>query len=134
MGHLMGILLPQRHLLLLLLVIVVAVVVVVVEVVVVTVVVVIVLVAVVVVVVVKCYPGMVNTKGWGPGNTKTHVNERNHCVSLLRKTKIAYYENLDERKTSDNRRFWKTVKTVKPSLSEKFNARERISLSQIVKL
>ena len=133
MGHLMGILLPQRHLLLLLLVIVVAVVVVVVEVVVVTVVVVIVLVAVVVVVV-KCYPGMVNTKGWGPGNTKTHVNERNHCVSLLRKTKIAYYENLDERKTSDNRRFWKTVKTVKPSLSEKFNARERISLSQIVKL
>ena len=133
MGHLMGILLPQRHLLLLLLVIVVAIVVVVVEVVVVTVVVVIVLVAVVVVVV-KCYPGMVNTKGWGPGNTKTHVNERNHCVCLLRKTKIAYYENLDERKASDNKRFWKTVKTVKPSLSEKFNARERISLSEIVKL
>ena len=56
------------------------------------------------------------------------------CVSLLRKTKIAYYENLDERKASDNKRFWKTIKTVKPSLSEKINARESISLSEIVKL
>ena len=46
---------------------------------------------------------------------------------MLRKTKMAYYENLDETKVSDNKRFWKKVK---PSLSEKFNARERISLSE----
>ena len=46
---------------------------------------------------------------------------------MLRKTKKPYYENLDERKVSDNKLFWKTVK---PSLSEKFNARERISLSE----
>ena len=45
---------------------------------------------------------------------------------MLRKTKNAYYENLDERKVFDNKLFWKTVK---PSLSEKFNAKERISLS-----
>ena len=44
---------------------------------------------------------------------------------MLRKNKKVYYENLDERKVSDNKLFWKTVK---PSLSEKFNARERISL------
>ena len=45
----------------------------------------------------------------------------------LGKTKKAYYENLDEKKVSDNKLFWKTVKS---SLSEKFNARERISLSK----
>ena len=49
------------------------------------------------------------------------------CVSLFRKTKNVSYENLDERKVSDNKLFWKTVK---PSLSEKFKARERISLSE----
>ena len=60
-------------------------------------------------------------------NRKLYAKQRNYCVSLLRKTKKAYYENLDERKVSDNKLFWKTVK---PSLSEKFNARERISLSE----
>ena len=46
---------------------------------------------------------------------------------MLRKTKKACYENLDARKVSDDKLFWKTVK---PSLSEKINARERISLSE----
>ena len=50
---------------------------------------------------------------------------------MLRKTKKAYYENLDERKVSDNKFFWKTVK---PSLSEKFNARETINLTENGKL
>ena len=58
-------------------------------------------------------------------NRKLCAQQRNYCVSLLRKTKKVYYENLDERKVFDNKLFWKTVK---PSLSEKFNARERISL------
>ena len=40
---------------------------------------------------------------------------------MLRKTKKAYSENFDERKVSGSRLFWKTVK---PSLSEKFNARD----------
>ena len=57
------------------------------------------------------------------GNAK----QRNYCVSFLRKTKKAYFENLDKRKVSDKKLFWKTVKL---SLSEKFNARERISLSE----
>ena len=55
-------------------------------------------------------------------NRKLYAQQRNYCVSLLRKTKKVYYENLDERKV-----FWKTVK---PSLYEKSNARERISLSE----
>ena len=52
-------------------------------------------------------------------NRKLYTKQRNYCVSLLRKTKKAYYENLDERKVS-----------YKPSLCEKFNARDRISLSE----
>ena len=54
-----------------------------------------------------------------------YAQQKDYCVSLLRKTKKVYYENLNERKVCDNKLFWKTVK---PSLSEKFNARERISL------
>ena len=54
-------------------------------------------------------------------NRKLYAKQRNYCVSLLRKTKKTYYENLDERNVSDNKLFWKTVK---PPLSEKFNARK----------
>ena len=60
-------------------------------------------------------------------NRKLYAKQRNYCVSLLRKTEKAYYENLDKRKVSDNKLFWKTVK---PSLFNKFNARERISLRE----
>ena len=31
-------------------------------------------------------------------NRKLYTKQRNYCVSLLRKTKKAYYENLDEEK------------------------------------
>ena len=48
-------------------------------------------------------------------------------ASLLGKTKKDYYENIDGRKFSDKKLFQKTVK---PSLSKKLNARERISLSE----
>ena len=46
-------------------------------------------------------------------NRKLYAKQRNYCVSLLTKTITNF--------------FWKAVK---PSLSEKFNARERISLSE----
>ena len=58
-------------------------------------------------------------------NRKLYAQQRHYCVSLFRKTKNVYYENLDERKVSDKKLFWETVK---PSLFEKFSARERISL------
>ena len=60
-------------------------------------------------------------------NRKLYAQQRNYCIFLLRKTKKGYYENLDERKVSNNKIFWEAVK---PSLSKKFNARERISLSE----
>ena len=50
---------------------------------------------------------------------------------MLRKTKKAYYENLDERRVSDDKLFWKTVK---PLLSEKFNDRDKVSLSETGKI
>ena len=63
-------------------------------------------------------------------NRKLYAKQRNYCVSLLRKIKKAYYENLDERKVSDSKLLWKTVR---PLPSEKFNARERICLFEMVK-
>ena len=58
-------------------------------------------------------------------NRKLYAQQRNYCV--VKKNQNIYNENLDERKVSDNKLFWKTVK---PSLSEKFNAREKISLTE----
>ena len=52
-------------------------------------------------------------------NWELYTKQRNCFVSLLRKTKKDYYENLDKRSISDNKLFRKRVK---PSLSEKLNA------------
>ena len=51
--------------------------------------------------------------------------QRNFCVSLLRRTKRVYYENLDEKLITDNKKFWKTVK---PFLSDKSMSNEKITL------
>ena len=58
-------------------------------------------------------------------NKTNYVKQRNHCVSLLRKTKREYYSNLDEKKICDNKTFWKIVK---PMLSKKIKSNERITL------
>ena len=39
-------------------------------------------------------------------NKTNYVKQRNHCVSLLRKTKREYYSNLDGKKICDNKTFW----------------------------
>ena len=43
-------------------------------------------------------------------NKTNYVKQRNHCVSLLRKTQREYYSNLDEKKICDNKTFWKIIK------------------------
>ena len=58
-------------------------------------------------------------------NKTNYVKQRNHCVSLLRKTKREYYSNLDEKKICDSKAFWKIVK---PMLSKKIKSNERITL------
>ena len=60
-------------------------------------------------------------------NKAIYVKQRNHCVSLLRKTKIEYYSNLDQEKICDNKTFWKIVK---PILSKKIKFNERITLTE----
>ena len=52
-------------------------------------------------------------------------NQRNKCVSLLRKTKKAYYSNLNVKDVVDNKKFWKTIKSF---FSDKSNNFENISL------
>ena len=38
--------------------------------------------------------------------------QRDLCVTLLRKPKRDYYENLDLGKVNDSKKFWNTVKSV----------------------
>ena len=43
-------------------------------------------------------------------NWTNYKKQRNLCVKLLRKTKADYFQNLNIRDLSDNRKFWKTIK------------------------
>ena len=58
-------------------------------------------------------------------NKRKYSKQRNYCVSLLRKTKKNYYNNLNEKKITDNKTFWKTVK---PFLSDKTPSDEMVAL------
>ena len=64
------------------------------------------------------------------GENKTlYTKQRNYCVSRLKKSKKKYFANLDEKDILDNKLFWKTIK---PALSDKVMARDRINLSEKV--
>ena len=43
-------------------------------------------------------------------NKRKYSKQRNYCVSLLKKSKKNYCNNLNEKKITDNKTFWKTVK------------------------
>ena len=58
-------------------------------------------------------------------NKLLYIKQRNYCVSLLRKEKKEYFIRLNEKDTTDNRKFWHTVK---PFLSDKVKSREAIIL------
>ena len=45
-------------------------------------------------------------KNWG-----NYKKQRNFCVDVLCKTKTEYFKNLNFKDLSDNREFWKTIKT-----------------------
>ena len=49
-------------------------------------------------------------------NKNSYKNQRNHCVTLLRKEKKKYYNNLDLKIFADNKKFWQRVK---PLFSDK---------------
>ena len=60
-------------------------------------------------------------------NRKLFCKQRNNYVSLLRKSKKDYFENLNEKNITDNKRFWNTVK---PFLSKKNHLPERINITK----
>ena len=64
-------------------------------------------------------------------NKKNCNMERNYCVSLLRKSKRNYYNNLNEENICDNR---KLSKVVKPLLSHEIVSNEKITLVERKKL
>ena len=45
----------------------------------------------------------------------------------MKKTKIYYYEKLDEKKITDNKKFWKTVKSL---LSDRSRNNDKIHLNE----
>ena len=58
-------------------------------------------------------------------DTKVYNKQRNYCVSLIRKIKKDYYNNLDYKKIIDNKSFWKYVK---PLFMEKNVKSNKITL------
>ena len=53
--------------------------------------------------------------------------QRNLCVSITRKAKRSYYENLDLKEITDTKKFWATVK---PLFSNKIKSTEYITLEE----
>ena len=47
-------------------------------------------------------------------NKTKYAKQWNYCVSLLRKIKSKYYSNLNKNDVTDNKMFWKTVKSFLP--------------------
>ena len=54
-----------------------------------------------------------------------YKKQRNYCVTLLRETKISFYENLNPKFIIDNKKFWKQVK---PFFSDKTPSTSKIIL------
>ena len=55
-------------------------------------------------------------------NRELYKKQRNYCVSLLKKEKKNYYNNLDLKIFEDNRKFWQSVK---PLFSDKQDIKNR---------
>ena len=64
-------------------------------------------------------------------NKQAFKKQKNFCNRLYKKERKKYYENLDLRKITDNKKFWNTVK---PLLSNKGTTSQKISLKEGDKL
>ena len=54
-----------------------------------------------------------------------HDKQRNYCVNLLRRNKKSHFTNSNISSTTDNKKFWKTVK---PLFSDKISHKETVNL------
>ena len=59
------------------------------------------------------------------GNLFAYKRQINLCVKLLRKSKKVFYNNLNVKRITDNRKFWQTIK---PNFTDKTFKDERITL------
>ena len=60
--------------------------------------------------------------------TKTAYNQqRNRCISILRKSKRSYFESLDVKFVKDNKKFWKKISRL---FSNKIKSKENITLAE----
>ena len=67
-------------------------------------------------------------------NKRKYTKQRNHCASPLRKSRREYYTNLDVKNITDDKTFWKTVKSF---LSDKVTSTQKVTLienDKIVKM
>ena len=64
-------------------------------------------------------------------NKTLYKKHRNVCVSLLKKEKKNYYNNLDLKVFEDNKNFWRAVK---PLFSEKAKLKTNITLIENAKM
>ena len=51
-----------------------------------------------------------------PENQSAYKRQRNYCVKLLKRSKKDFYNNLNVKKVTDNKYFWKIVK---PNFTDK---------------
>ena len=58
---------------------------------------------------------------------KLYVKQRNKCVSLLKKARKEYYQNLDGKNVIDNKKLWKIVELL---LSDKSVSGEKTNLTE----
>ena len=56
-------------------------------------------------------------------NKKAYKKQRNYCLSLLRKEKRCFFNNMCPKDIEDNRKFWKTAK---PFFSDKVSSNNNI--------
>ena len=60
-------------------------------------------------------------------NWKKYKQQRNKCLSILKRTKINYFNNLNPKVITDNKKFWSAVK---PLFSDKSKAMNTIVLHE----
>ena len=53
----------------------------------------------------------INNKYRTEDNWANYKKQSNFCVNFLRKTKTEYFQKLNVKDLSDNRKFWKTIKS-----------------------
>ena len=56
---------------------------------------------------------------------KAYNKQRNLCVSLIRREKKNFFNNISTRDITDNKTFWKTVK---PLFTDKIQTKSKITL------